>query len=44
MRKGVSFKFTPDGARARKMSRFAGCTTRGLHQTKSVKLRILPSR
>ena len=26
MRKGFSFKLTPDGAQARKMSRFAGCT------------------
>ena len=25
MRKGFSFKLTPDGAQARKMSRFAGC-------------------
>ena len=24
--KGFSFKLTPDGAQARKMSRFAGCT------------------
>ena len=26
IRKGFSFKLTPDGAQARKMSRFAGCT------------------
>ena len=25
IRKGFSFKLTPDGAQARKMSRFAGC-------------------